>query len=238
MHYKTPFIKSTSRIHFVGKNFIYRSIMSLVSLNPGFLLAKIQQNLKLILIQFNSKTIHNNTMNFRSVDSFYQLSSLLKSHHPWLSVPPLPLRPSFWISSVRQVFLWRWRWWQDDIRWYEYGRQWYYGVDEASWFRYSFLFLWSTTSVENIFFWSAKTNVQHFEPKYYGQDVLHSCVMSWIWVQSLPQLISLFRPCPSEEREHLVDKFLIPPLECLQLVLAFRPGHTASKTNKDPQPLG
>jgi len=37
----------------------------------------------------------------RSVDSFYQLSSLLKSHHPWLSVPPLPLRPSFWISSVR-----------------------------------------------------------------------------------------------------------------------------------------
>ena len=44
-------------------------------------------------------------MNFRSVDSFYQLSSLLKSHHPWLSVPPLPLRPSFWISSVRQVFL-------------------------------------------------------------------------------------------------------------------------------------
>ena len=105
MHYKTPFIKSTSRIHFVGKNFIYRSIMSLVSLNPGFLLAKIQQNFKLTLVQFNLKTIHNNTMNFRSVDSFYQLSSLLKSHHPWLSVPPLPLRPSFWISSVRQVFL-------------------------------------------------------------------------------------------------------------------------------------
>ena len=76
-----------------------------LSLNPGFLLAQIQQNLKLILLQFDLKIIHNNTMTFRSMDSFYQLSSLLKSHHPWLSVPPLPLRPSFWISSVRQVFL-------------------------------------------------------------------------------------------------------------------------------------
>merc|ERR1719242_819760 len=39
----------------------------------------------------------------RSVDSFYQLSSILKSHHPWLSVPSLPLRPSLWVSS----FKWR-----------------------------------------------------------------------------------------------------------------------------------
>ena len=75
------------------------------------------------------------------------------------------------------------------------------------------------------FFWSAKTNVQHFKPKYYGQDVLYSFVMSWIWVQSLPQLLSLFRRCPSEEIEHLVKKFLIPPLKCLQLVLAFCPDH-------------
>eukprot|EP00092_Neocalanus_flemingeri_P041088 GFUD01044745.1.p1 GENE.GFUD01044745.1~~GFUD01044745.1.p1 ORF type:complete len:183 (+),score=58.34 GFUD01044745.1:75-551(+) len=41
----------------------------------------------------------------RSVRSFYQVRSILKSHHPYLTMPSLPMLPSLWICSYHTISL-------------------------------------------------------------------------------------------------------------------------------------
>eukprot|EP00092_Neocalanus_flemingeri_P041087 GFUD01044744.1.p1 GENE.GFUD01044744.1~~GFUD01044744.1.p1 ORF type:complete len:211 (-),score=73.49 GFUD01044744.1:94-726(-) len=41
----------------------------------------------------------------RSGSSFYQLRSILKSHHPYLTMPSLPMLPSLWICSYHTISL-------------------------------------------------------------------------------------------------------------------------------------
>jgi len=39
----------------------------------------------------------------RGLDSFYQLRSIIKDHHTYLTVPSLPLQPRLWVSSYKTI---------------------------------------------------------------------------------------------------------------------------------------
>jgi len=41
----------------------------------------------------------------RSCSSFYELRSILKSHHPQLTIPSLPMQPSLWVYSYNTISL-------------------------------------------------------------------------------------------------------------------------------------
>merc|ERR1712083_962009 len=44
-----------------------------------------------------------NTCVVRSLESFYQLRSILKNCHSYLTVPSLPLQPTLWVSSYQSI---------------------------------------------------------------------------------------------------------------------------------------
>jgi len=39
----------------------------------------------------------------RSLDSFYQLRSMIQKHHTYLTIPSLPVQPSLWLSSYKTI---------------------------------------------------------------------------------------------------------------------------------------